>query len=182
MTRALLTLAILVGTSSIAVAGPFVGLGIGTSPATGGGIDFTQDGRSLRLFGGYQFPYRITAEALVTRYGLVQEGGRIYDGTQLGLAGRYNHPIAEGFEAFGRLGMQHTSMTSTASNDSGADASGKGVLLGVGIEYKIKIKFLASASVYFDYTIAAADLEGPSWGNVATMSTRHWTMGATVGF
>lgn len=182
MTRALLVAALLVGTSSVAAAGPYVGLGIGTSPATGGGVDFTQDGRSFRLFGGYQFPFRISAEALITRYGLEQEGGRIYDGTQLGLAARYNHPIADGFEAFGRLGMQHTSLSSTAANDSDADATGNGVLLGVGIEYKLKLSFVASASVFFDYTIAAQDLEGPAWRDVATMSARHWTLGATVGF
>jgi hypothetical protein len=121
-------------------------------------------------------------EGMATRYGVVQEGGRIYDGTQLALAARYNHPISDGFEAFGRLGLQRGSLSSTAANDSDADAAGTGVLLGLGIEYKLKLSFVASASVYIDYTIAAQDLDGPAWRDVATTTMRHWTLGFTVGF
>jgi hypothetical protein len=165
-----------IGTAS---AGGYGGLGIGTSPATTGVINYTEEGRSGRLLLGYSFG-RLSVEGSGTRYGLVQEGGRVYDGTQLAVMGKFNHPLGDGFEVFGRIGMQRTSIDESSSSNTFADATGSGLALGVGAEYRLKVSFVASASLFVDYSFANTTLEGPSHHSVG-MTTRLWTIGFTVG-
>src|SRR4051812_209393 len=108
MNRASLLAVILVAaSSSIASAGGYIGLGIGTAPAVGSDVTsidtLPSDGRSGKLLLGTRWG-RISAE------GAIQKFDMTYSVYQASAAGKLNFPLGNGFEAFGRFGLQHTWM------------------------------------------------------------------------
>ncbi len=116
------------------------------------------------------------------RYGMQSADGHLWDGTTLAIAGRYNFPIGDRFEVFGRGGLQRTDVSDRFySNDFG----GTGFLLGGGVEYRIPFATTA-LSFFVDYTILRAtwSTEGnENYGNGETTQTsRLWTLGATLSF
>lgn len=169
--------ACLVGaTASTASAGPYVGLGIGSSARTSSdSTTMSGDGRSGRLMLGWRFG-RLSAEATGTRYDLWVASAP-FTATQLALGGKYSLPLGDNFEAFGRGGLQRTSLSQQSSG--GYDASGGGWYLGAGFEYRIKA-ILAGASVFVDYQYASTNFDngmGEYRGGAGL-----WTLGATVSF
>jgi hypothetical protein len=133
MTRALLVAAFLVGTTTIASAGPYVGLGIGPAPGVSSNTDgLDENGRSLRILGGYRFKVprlgSLSAEVALTDYDSRWNNGD-YSTRHLALFGKYNFPLASGFEVFGRLGVQNTWQS---INDGVGSFSGGGVAVGAG--------------------------------------------------
>jgi len=190
MMRALLVAALLVGTSTVAAAGPFLGLGLGPGASVGGTDKIEAGGRSFRLLGGLGLKAfsvgRLSAEASLTTQSLafrdnVYGSFRAYE---LGADLRYNFPLSGGFEIFGKVGIQHSSISH--ESDSAYDASGNGLLLGAGAEYLIKTP-VASGSIFVDYTLYASQLDGEDiaghgsytgYGN----SLSGWMLGVTVGF
>ncbi len=156
-----------------AQAGGYIGLGIGDGVGATGDLGYSADGRTGRLLGGFRFG-KIAAEASIGRAGLIQEGGRPYTMVQLSLAGKYSIPLSDGFEAFGRLGMHRTSLTSDVSAD--VDSDGKGILFGGGFEYRPKLP----VSFWVDYTITNCSLNGPSNRDTG-FTTRQWMIGASLG-
>ena len=179
----LVSTALLLGTSGSALAGGFVGLGIGSeSRMDDGSGRFSSDGRSGKLFGGYQYPLavgRIGAEASYTGYSL-DRVGTTFDGRSIALAGRYNYPIADGFEVFGRLGIQHTSLDA-----NGMTMAGAGPLLSAGFEYHLPLKLPVNLAVYVDLSYLSQTLESTdSRGQVfeADADDRMVSLGVVVGF
>src|SRR4026208_1096879 len=109
MSRSVLALVLVAASATAASAGGLVGRGSGTGAASSGDIPYEEDGRSGRLEAGYRFG-RFSIEGMGSRYGLALSGSE-WSGTTLALAGKVNFPLGDQFEAFGRLGLQHTTVT-----------------------------------------------------------------------
>ncbi|HSD87420.1 MAG TPA: outer membrane beta-barrel protein [Kofleriaceae bacterium] len=180
MNRLALAAVLLAATATTASAGGFVGLGIGTTPAVTGDVAYHADGRSGRLELGYSFG-RLSIEGLGSRFDLFRADGYGYQDTSLGIAGKYNLPLGDRFEVFGRLGLQYTDLRS--DDRVREDYSGSGILAGAGFEYRIPLQAL-KASVFVDYTIAHSSLTSPAvYGTTEfSFTTRAWTLGATISF
>lgn len=170
---AAVTFALVTASASIASAGGYVGLGIGTPVATSGDTQLQENGRSGRLQLGFSFG-RLAVEGLIGRADLAAAGSPVTF-TSLGVAGKYNVPLQDKFEVFGRLGWQHTIL-----EDANATSySGNGVLVGAGFEYKVNLG-VAGGSLFVDYTIERADLTNASDPNTYGITARVWTLGATL--
>lgn len=186
MKRVLVASALVAASSGVASAGGYIGLGIGTGPSLsrdGKNVAITSneiksDGRSARLIGGFRFG-RFAVEAALGGFDAatqLQTDGSFYESRiyQVSLSGKYNLPLSDGFEAFGRLGVQRTSFS---MEDSRFDADGTGLMLGAGIEYRVKA---TGISVWMDYQYGRATLDGELIAG--ELSARMWTLGATIGF
>jgi opacity protein-like surface antigen len=181
MTRACLAAVMFVAaTSSVAAAGTYLGLGIGTGPAINDSADrLHPDGRSGRLLVGTRFG-QVSAEGSIGRYGLAfdQSGGILPFGTayQASAALKVSLPLGNNFEAFGRGGLQHTWLSAKSSE---LDSSGNGYLLGAGFEYRLNL-VLGQGSIFVDYQYNKTKLENDHipFGDT---SARMWTLGLTVG-
>jgi hypothetical protein len=188
MMRAALAVAALAATSSVASAGAYVGLGVGTNAVSEGSDRLVEDGRSARVFGGYRFrPLKygaISVEGSISGYGLgLRDGSKFVplDAYQVTAAGRYNFPIADGFEAYGRLGVQHTS----AGGDLAIyDTSGNGFLVGAGMAYQFDIGIAKGAFASVDYQLNKVDLSGDRFkGSTAfSITERQWTLSLALNF
>ena len=176
MSRLPLAAVLLAATASSASAGTYVGLGVGTSPATSGDVTMAEDGRSGRLQLGYRFG-PLSIEGLAGRADLARDDGASYTWTTLGVAGRVSKALGSGFEVFGRIGYQGT----TVDQDAGMDHySGKGLLFGGGFEYRLNF-VLASGSLFVDYTVERSDLARDGWNGMEYgMTSRVWTLGAIL--
>src|SRR5262245_61779370 len=102
MMRAALAVALLAATSSVASAGAYVGLGLGTNGVYESTDRLVEDGRSFRLLVGYrfrplQFGGSFAVEGAYTGYGLgIRDRTNIveYDAHELSAAVRFNVPLA----------------------------------------------------------------------------------------
>jgi outer membrane protein with beta-barrel domain len=178
MSRSVLALVLVATSASAASAGGFVGLGIGTGAATSGDINIDEHGRSGRLMAGYRFG-RISVEGMGSRYGMVSQDAHEWTATTLALAGRYNLPLQDSFEVFGRLGLQRTDITGDYYDE---DLVGTGFLLGAGAEFRLPTAAVA-VSLFVDYTILRTGVK--PWGEGPTdygLTSRIWTLGATLSF
>ncbi len=198
MTRAFLVAAVLVGTSGVAAAGPYVGFALGPSPSLSNELSstgrpdgwhpvFGPNGRAGRLLGGYRFDAlklgSISIEGALTAYGLTDtyHPEREYGGRQAMLSGKYNYPLASGFEVFGRLGVHHTWITSDIDGDS--TRSGSGFLIGAGAEYRFSLP-MAKASLWLDLTYNPAKLDDArieTETGSRSYAARLWMLGFTFG-
>jgi hypothetical protein len=179
--RTALALVLVGASASSAFAGGFVGLGVGTGAASSGDFDIDEDGRSFRLMGGYRFGGlsvgAISVEGMGTRYGMVTPDGGAWTGTTLAIAGRYNFPLGEGFEVFGRAGLQRTDLS---NDESGATNAGNGFLLGAGAEFRIPTGSVG-LSLFVDYTIYRTSVSNEVYSDLG-LTSRIWTLGALVSF
>jgi hypothetical protein len=174
--RSLLAVAFVAAAASTASAGTYLGLGIGTAASGHVGDDASSqmsDGnRTGKFLVGYRFG-RLSVEGAATRYSQLYRNS-VHDGTSLAAALKYSLPLGDNFEAFGRGGLQRSSL-STANGD----LSGNGWLLSAGFEYRID-GVLAGASLFVDYThnqtTYAGDPHSPSLDASASM----WMLGATL--
>jgi hypothetical protein len=175
--RSLLAVALVAAAASTASAGPYVGLGIGTAASPGGELSMTSsDGnRSGRLLVGTSFG-RFSIEGAGSRFGVFREAAD-YDGTQIAAAGKYNFPLGDNFEVFGRAGLQRTWLS---ADKGGSEWIGNGWLLGAGFQYRFLVKTV-DASLFVDYQYAAANLVDQSTTTRERGITLGlWTLGATV--
>lgn len=177
--RSLLAIGLLVGSASVAHAGTYLGLGIGTGPGTTGDMAFDKDGRSGRLQLGVGFG-RLAVEGMAGKFAVRTPDGYAYDDISLGVAGKYNIPLADHFEAFGRLGYQHSFLGAT-NDPNRPDFDGGGLFGGGGFEYKLSLA-VTSMSLFVDYTVARSALTSPMTyaDREFGFTTRLWTLGATV--
>jgi hypothetical protein len=178
---AVVTLAALTGTAS---AGTYLGLGIGTSPAFNEQTEKLDAGsRSGRLLIGTRFG-NVAVEGAVGGFGMtiVNNAGLATDfgdAYQASLALKLNLPLGNNFEAFGRAGVHHTWVSAVNEQN---DVAGNGLLIGVGIEYRLNL-ILGQGSIFIDYQYNRATLEGEGdgarfVGNAALDSSyRMWTLG-----
>ena len=176
MTRLALVAVILASTAASASAGTYVGLGVGTAPATSGDVTMVEAGRSGRLQLGYRFG-PLSVEGLASRADLARDDGASYSWTTLGVAGRVSHALGAGFEVFGRLGYQGTSISQSGGHD---DFSGKGLMFGGGFEYRLNL-VLASGSLFVDYNVEHSSLDRDGvYGMEYGLTSRVWTLGAIL--
>ncbi len=194
MTRALLVAAVLLGSSGLAAAGPYLGFAVGPSPATSNTVPddgrppgfhpaFGANGRAGRFLGGYRFDGikigSISIEGALTAYGLRDTGpndDRTYGGRQAMLSVKYNYPLGAGLEVFGRLGVHHTWITTKI--DSDVTRSGDGFLIGAGAEYRFALP-MAKASLWVDLTYNPVTLDDNGYDR--DYATRQWMLGFTFG-
>lgn len=175
MSRTALALVLVAASAPAASAGTYLGLGIGPSPATSGDLEMKEDGRSGRFHVGYQFA-RVAVEGLISRADMYRLD-HPYTWTSLALAGKLNFPLASNFEAFGRAGIQYSTVDRT---DYDSTFSGAGFLVGGGFEYRVDLGTVAG-SIFVDYTIEHANTTSPQRENMTYgLTSRVWTLGATV--
>ncbi len=160
----------LMAISTTASAGVYVGLGVGTEPGINDEMARTAVpvGRSLRGLGGIRFG-RFSIEGALNGFGVVVNRHANQDVFQLSAAAKYNHPLGDGFEAFGRAGLERTWLN---------NFSGNGFLVGAGFEYRLDL-LITNASLFVDYTIHHATLTDTR-GQVGETS-RIWALGFTFG-
>ena len=190
MMRAALAVALLAATSSVATAGTYVGLGLGTNGVYESTDRLLEDGRSFRLFVGYrfrplQFGGSFAAEGAYTGYGMAinDHSGLVeYNAHQVSAALRFNMPLADHFEGFGRLGLQHTSASAPISPIY--DTSGNGFLIGAGIAYGFNLGIGSGAAVTVDYQLNKATLSGDRFAGSGAFGVleRQWTLGMALAF
>jgi hypothetical protein len=168
--------------SSIASAGTYVGLGIGSeangSATLANGNDTAMDGfdRSGRLMLGTRLS-RISIEGQASRYELGFRD-RNYQGTQAALLLKLSVPLGNNFELFGKGGVQRTWLTNEGTN-SDLDVAGSGLVFAGGFEYRLNLGVTA-ASVFVDYQRSSADYKNDQMTTTWNGSTSMWTLGATV--
>lgn len=181
MTRTLAVAALLVSSTSIASAGTYLGLGIGTAPAVNSEVPAMVEtsGRSGRLLGGYSFNGfkfgRLSIEANAGRNDVYISKVE-YASTMLSIGGKFNYPLGSNFEVFGRGGLQHTWLTTDCTDRNQAD--GGGLFVGAGFEYRLNVVATA-ASIFVDYQYASTGFEDDdmdTWDS----SERVWTLGLTI--
>ena len=175
-------------TAGTAMAGTYVGLGIGTNAVSEGSNRLVEDGRSARLIVGYRFrPMRLgtfSIEGGLGGYGLgLLDRTSVVeiDAYQISAAGRFNLPFGGNFEAFGRLGLQHTS---AGAENPIYDTSGSGFLAGAGIAYLLDVGIGTGASISIDYQLNKTKLSGERFQGLAAfdVTERQWTLGVSMGF
>lgn len=184
MKRAVLATALLAASSGVASAGVYIGLGIGTGPSLSRSDDraVESDGRSARLMLGYRFG-RFAIEGAVGGYDLAMQfepNGSLYGSTirQGSISGKYGLSLGDGFEAFGRIGFNKSWF---ALNDNDRfDASGTGIIVAAGIEYRLNVALAGGVSLWVDYQYSRAALEGDLLET--DLNAGLWTLGATIGF
>ncbi|MBV8760829.1 MAG: outer membrane beta-barrel protein [Deltaproteobacteria bacterium] len=176
--RSLLAVALVAASASAASAGTYLGLGIGTAASGHVGDDASSQGtdgnRSGRLFLGFRFG-NLSVEGGVMRFSQMFKN-TADDATQLGADLKYSLPLGNGFEVFGRGGLQRTQL----SNDQ-ASISGNGWLLGAGFEYRLNLGVTA-ASLFVDYTHSQTSYDQGQTGGMTTIdsSASMWMAGATL--
>jgi len=181
MKRAVFAVALVAGSSGVASAGVYIGLGLGPSPVASDSLQATQDGsgRSYRgILGWRRGPFAI--EGTYGGYELGSLDRLSYDVRQAAIAGKYNLALGDGFSVFGKLGLHHTSLEHGATDADGLPASGTGWLLGGGAEFTFKVA-TTSASLFVEYQYSDATLD-TEIGNPIDFNTRMWTLGLTIGF
>jgi len=175
MKSALLVAAGLMAITTSASAGTYLGLALGTEPGVNDELNdiATPDGRSGRALAGIRIG-RISIEGALNGFGVVTGRGdqNVY---QLSASGKFNLPLGDGFEVFGRAGLERTWLN---LDDDRYDLSGNGFLVGAGFEYRLDLG-VTSASIFVDYTVHRATLEDQREQVDAT--SRMWGLGFTVG-
>ena len=165
---------LLAATASAAHAGGYVGLGVGDGIATSGDLEYSAEGRTLKLIGGFALG-KLAAEGSVQRAPIVMTAtGRDYSMLQLGIAGKYSYPLGDGLELYGKLGLNHIKLG--PGDSSGLDGSGSGVLIGGGAEYRSKLP----VTFWIDYTVTNATIHIESYHD-SDLTTRQWMIGASLG-
>lgn len=169
-----------ISTTASAGASGYLGLGLGTEPGISGDLttmapNVSPAGRSLRGLGGVRFG-KFSIEGALNGFGVATNRGdkTIY---QFSVAAKFNLPLGNNFEAFGRAGLERTWLS---LDDERYDFTGNGFLVGAGFEYRLTTSVVSNASIFVDYNIHHATLENPH-GQLGETS-RIWALGFTIGF
>jgi len=183
MKRARLAVMLVAALSSVASAGSYLGLGIGTKPAISDQKDRLEtEGRSGKFLLGTRWG-NVSAEGAIGGYSVLVSSSDTFiplgDAYQASAALKMSLPFASGFEGFGRVGVHHTWINSDKDMNS---VSGNGFLIGAGFEYRLNLT-VTQASLFVDYQYSKAKLEGDRFkdGMAFESSSRMWTLGLTVG-
>lgn len=132
----------------------------------------------MRLQIGYRFG-RISVEGFGSKADLYRQDLAPFNWTTYAIAGRYNLPLGDAFEAFARLGLEHSSVEQDGYNNS---FSGNGFLVGGGFEYKLPIAAVG-ASLFVDYTVEKTTMTSPTRGDMEIdLTSRVWTLGGIIAF
>lgn len=190
MKRALLVGAVLLATTTAASAGTYLGLGIGPDANVGSVSYLDSGGRSARLLGGYSFGGlkvgTLSIEGSLTGQSLAFDDSvhnpSSMNAKELGVAAKYNFPIGYHFELLAKAGVHHTWVTHERPDVYGSyfDASGSGLMIGTGVEYRVSVGPIKAGSLFLDYTYYRATLEGERQ-MLEDASVGMWMLGFTVG-
>lgn len=175
---ALSTLLAVTAISHTSHAGAFLGLGIGTGTDLGE-ARVAEDGRSLRAEGGYAIPVgigRLAIEGMYQGFDVNTTYNGQMGARSLAVAGRYNFPLGNGFEAFARMGVQQLALTQGVRQMY--DASGKGPIVGAGFELHPGIGM--DLAFWVDLTYAKATITGQTYS--MDTDAHFFTAGVSVGF
>lgn len=181
MTRFGLAAVLLVASTSMASAGTYVGLGIGTA-SNGSGV--RSDGTDVGSTDGFERSGRLMLGTRLSKLSIEGQGSR-YDMslsthslqvTQLGIGLKLSIPLGNNFEAFGRGGLERTWLNHGTNNM--LDAAGNGWFLGGGFEYRLSLGVTA-ASLFVDYQRSSTDIVDNRMIE-HNVSSGMWTLGATV--
>ncbi len=184
MNRAVLAIGLLAAATGTASAGgTYIGLGIGTAPAVSEDTDrIDSESRTVKGLLGMRWG-QWSIEGSLAGNSLVRANDRqtfvpFGDLYTLGAAVKFNLPLGNNFEAFGRVGLNH--LIVRAENEA-ANTSGNGLQLGAGFEYKINLG-VAGGSIFVDYTINRAAMTGDVNEKLEyDLTTRTWMLGLTIG-
>lgn len=166
--------------TSVASAGTYLGIGVG-SESTGGWDGAAGEGtmegygRSGRLMVGMRFA-RLSIEGQGSRFDLAMNPASTFQANQVAAAVKLSLPLGSNFEFFGKGGLARTWLTNSSS--ASLDAAGNGLLFGAGFEYRLNLAVTA-VSIFVDYQRASTAFTSESmatWDGVTSM----WTLGATV--
>lgn len=181
MMRLGLAVVTLASLTSVASAGTYIGVGVGSESSGGaerpdGSDAGTMDGygRSGRLMVGSRFS-KLSIEGQASRFGVTFDSSE-YEATQIAAALKLSIPLGNNFEFFAKGGLERTWLNNGPTEMH--DAAGNGLLLGAGFEYRLSLGVTA-ASIFVDYQRASSGFENDymlTWDGVTSM----WTLGATV--
>lgn len=179
MTRVALVAATLAALTGTASAG-YIGLGIGSVPAVSDDQPYTPTSRSAKVLVGSRWG-RFSLEGALGGFEVGVLGsttvGKLY---QFSAAAKLNLPLGDNFEAFGRFGLGHS--RAVIEDDYRVyEARGNGFLVSAGLEYRLDVG-VAGASAFIDYQINNADLTYDSGQQTASVTSRMFSLGATLGF
>jgi hypothetical protein len=178
MKSALLLATGLLAISSTASAGGYLGLALGTMPGVNDEMALdvgNPSGRSLRALGGFRFDNNFAVEGGLNGFGVVAPNRGDQTAYQVSASAKLNLPIADNFEGFGRVGVEHISLD---VGDGRYNWSGNGFLIGGGFSYRLDA-VLNHAAVFVDYTIDHATLENTR--DKRDETARIWGLGFTIG-
>lgn len=176
MKSALLVASSIMAISTVASAGGYLGLGLGTQPSVNdetAGIA-TPSGRSLRGLGGIRFA-NVSLEGALNGFDVIAKHNGPTTEYQLSAALKLSLPLGNNFEGFGRVGLERTWLN---VDDSRYNLTGDGFMVGGGFEYRLNA-LVTNASLFVDYTIHHSTLEDTR-GEVDETS-RIWGLGFTIG-
>jgi len=182
MLRSVLAVALVAVTGTVASAGTYLGLGIGTSPSMSSNdammpVQGNGD-RSGKLLVGYRFG-RLSIEGAASRAGvLVSQYDYQSDATVLSAAAKYSFPLGDNFEAFLRGGLVHESFSTVEAAHDGDSASGNGWLIGGGFEYRLNA-VIAGGSLFVDYEHTSLSLTNNDMTQFDA-SSGVWMAGVTL--
>lgn len=162
-------------TARTASADVYLGLGVGARPAVNDSLASfgDPDSRSLRALGGYRYA-SFAIEAALDGFRLADNRGRSPTMYQGSIAAKLGLPLGNGFEVFGRVGLERTWF----DIDDSTSWQGDGYLAGGGFEYRFKLA-TTSTSLFVDYTVHQATLVNAR--QEADVSSRMWALGFTIG-
>lgn len=175
MKRAALAVILLAASSGVASAGTYLGLGIGTAPAIDNQLEMDSNGRSLRGLVGRRWG-RFSIEGALGGFDGYGAAGDPYDAYQGAIAAKLNLPLSDGFEAYGRAGLQRTWLSRQKED---LDADGSGYVLGAGFAFRLDLG-AADGSIFVDYQYTNVELEDGAM-RTYDFNTRMWTLGLTIG-
>lgn len=171
MVRVGICLMVVLGSAAVAAADSYVSLGAGGDAAVHGDMRMALsgdgEGGNGRLALGIGIS-RIAVEGSLSRFGLGSSTA-----TAAGAHLRLRFPIAGGFGAFGRVGLERVWLGSDVP-DMGSTADG--VVGGLGLEYRLSAPLLGQAGVWAEISDDRLDIGGGRSGGV-----RLWTLGLTFG-
>ncbi len=184
MKRVVLAAALLaLGQGNASAGGTYIGIGVGTIPAVSEDTErIDADTRALKGILGMRWgQWSIEGSVggnTMTRLNDRQVAQPFADFYSLGAAAKFNLPLGNNFEAFGRLGVNHLVLR---GDDDANSASGNGLQFGAGFEYKLNLG-VAGGSIFVDYTINRAAMTGDNNPKLDyDLTTRTWMLGLTIG-
>ncbi|CAN5808897.1 hypothetical protein BH11MYX2_BH11MYX2_14320 [soil metagenome] len=167
---------------TVASAGTYVGLGVGPSP-TIDAQNLTLDGygRTGRFFLGYrilQFSVEGALTAASTAGNVTTSSSASdLDARYASIMGKYSHPLGNGFELFGKLGLQYSDYS---VKDGTSDLKGSGLALAGGVEYHVFLG-VGSIGLALEYGLSSATLQDNVSNAETKVDTRQWMLSVSVG-
>lgn len=162
--------------SGTASANGYLGLAVGTKPSINDGLESVASpfGRSLRGLAGLRFG-NVSLEGAVNGFDAHTSRGdqTLY---QASASLKLSFPLSDGFEAFGRAGVERTWLS---LDDDRYNLEGDGFVLGGGVELRINA-LISNASLFVDYTVHRVTLKDTRDSVDATAGM--FGLGFTLGF